>query len=294
MFIDYLKLSYLIQDNYQGSRSKAYWLAVEARTMIKVTGITNNTEKRPFLPYGCTHVEVMEQPGTEDHPGGSLVVLHWGGSVLPTDLNDFCREFKKFKGWTISRLDLADNVNQLSKGEIRHGKTQIVHHWYTTSTTQGGETIEIWTGSGLGKRGSASSYFRCYDARKHEKGIPAKLARFGRYDFWRIEYELGRKYWQRKGIKLLEEILNPDFLWKLWLQEIRKKGVFYKESIEYESLKAQSPLVENDILTDRKNYQRRKSILAMLKKLDKTNLEEIQIHLSNYLDSKRKESNEAH
>lgn len=254
MFVDYLRLSYLIP--WGEETHPQHHVAALVAQRAKVCG----EEK-----IDGSHRQVVAS-----YPEGLRIVLDWGGSNLPIDLDDFLRRFKAYKTWTISRLDLADNLDHLTRAQVHHGQAKTVNHWNDLQTV-GDQVIEVWTGCGIGKRGSAGSYFRAYDARKHKEGHAAKISRFGTYEFWRIEYELSREYFRRRGIGCFGE-LDAERLGRIWATETNKKGVFYEGTSEYHNLRETPIAVVEEEMAQESRYT---LVERMVRKMDCKRLERL-------------------
>lgn len=254
MFVDYLRLSYLIP--WGEDSLPRHHVAASIAARAKVAG-----EER---------IDGAHRTTVASYPEGLRVVMDWGGSNIPVDNFDFFRRFRAYKDWTVSRLDLADNVDHLCQEDIRLGQAKTVNHWHEVQVC-GDKPCQVWTGCGLGKRGAAGAYFRVYDARKHVDGRAAKVSRFGRYDFWRVEYELSREYFRRRGVEVLGE-LSPERLERIWATETNKKGVYYEGTSEYHNVR-ETPLekVEHDMAQESR-YQ---LIERMVRKLDRARLERL-------------------
>ena len=258
MFVDYLRITYLIPHRLgNGPVPKGYNLAQNYATRAKVGG-------EQYID-GCTY------QAFHVYPEGLRVILDFGGSVLPVELNDFIRRFKIYEGWTVSRLDLAMNLDSCSPDQVEFGQSVKHQERYETEVV-GGEKIKVWTGTEVGTRGKAGSFFRVYDAKKHKKGHAAKISRFGRYDFWRAEYELSREFLRRRGIHKVEQ-LTIELLMTLWASETYKKGIRDPEVSEYQEVRQEAlPDVEQAL----EQARRFETIEKMVKKLDRLNLRKTQ------------------
>lgn len=253
MFVDYLRLTFLIPHDKSERKGHGCTLAESYRTRA--------------LQGGELLIDGSHAQSFHDYPRGCLVKLDFSGSSLPIDIGDFFRRFARYNDWTISRIDLADNLPHLNRDMVRTGQSRHVNDWWETT----GDGIRIWTGTGVGKRGRAGSYFRAYDARKHREGIASKISRFGTADFWRIEYELCREFFRRKGFDKFGE-LNEIVLADLWANESYKKGVFYDETSEYVDIRGENTAV----VTARMKQESRVLLIGrMVPKLDALHLEAV-------------------
>jgi hypothetical protein len=267
VFVDYVQLTYLMPpDNTkprgyaQASKVAAAHVRAKRNPLLNVRKADSQEQavaiaaaKRALRIDGAHVVKVY------DEPTGRRVIMHWGGADLPLDLTDLCRRFRPYAGWTLSRLDVADNVPQLAKEQLHTGRAETMDHRYDLTGAQ-----PSWTGCGIGKRGTDSSYCRIYDARKHTAGHAGKLARFGTFDFWRIEYELGRRYLRSKGIDTVDQ-LTPTLLGALWSSETHKKGAAVFGTTEYTNVQQRPAQEVEDELRD---WNRAEMIEAMFRKMD--------------------------
>lgn len=252
MFVDYLRLSYLIP-----------W---ESNTGDKGVHVARDLARRYQL--GERKLDRAHRCKVYADLDGTRVVMDWGGSVIPLELTDFCKRFKAYGDWKISRLDLAENIEHLTRTQVRRGQSKVSQDYYHRTPLVGGDA-RVWTGCTVGKRGTGGSYMRVYDARKHKEGQAAKIARFGSCDFWRLEYELGREYFRRKGIHFFKQ-LNPEVLGRLWDLELYKKGVDYHETGEYRTF---YDLREEDAVCEEiRDANRLKAISRMVRKMQTRNL----------------------
>jgi len=260
LFIDYLKLTYLIPHDQSVPKDKGWILAQEIARKAKI--------------YGEVKIDGNTHQSFSVYPEGYRVVLDWGGSVLPIDITEFLNRFHKYNDWTISRLDIAENIETVAREDIRVGQSKSVVDWFETSQVAG-KVLKNWTGTGIGKRGKAGSYFRVYDCRKHKEGRAAKISRFGSFDFWRLEYELGREFLRRKGIDKFKD-LNYQLLLDLWASETHKKGLYLDGTSEYLNVNQRDITVVEEELS---NYNRFEMISRMVAKIDQRTINAVEKEL---------------
>lgn len=260
MFIDYLKLSYLLPTN-NAERKPGWHLAHQLVTRIREAG--------EVKVAGETHSSVQFTPD------GVRIALDWGGSVLPLDIADTLQAFRRFNDWTVSRIDLAENVDHLARDQVYTGKTQIAVDWWELQHADHG-TARNWTGCGIGRRGGGSAYCRIYDARKHKEGHAAKLSRFGTFEFWRVEYELGREYFRRKSIDTFNQITD-ELLADIWANETHLKGVCFPGTSEYRQTNLAPASTMAAALKD---HNRAQQVCQLLAKMDHQGLESVRAYLA--------------
>jgi hypothetical protein len=272
MFVDYLALTYKIPLPSEGRRNQAVrkgeLLAKEIAHEIRVLGCVR--------VRGSTHQKIA------DYPDGTLVKLDFGGSVLPVDLDDFARWAKRWEGWTVSRLDVADNVTHAQRSKVKIGQANVVR-WYESRSGVDGK-VAVFTGCTLGKRGGCGSFYRLYDARKHDEGRTAKIARFGSCDFWRSEFELPREWLRRRGINCPTQ-LTPAKLMDIWRNECHSKGLQYDETACYVGLR---PRDEIEVADELKQDRRLESIERQLYGLNLRRLILVQVQATLMIDRLRR------
>lgn len=250
MFIDYLRLSYFLPLDKEEKRKTGEAVARGIADRIKVCG---------EVKVDGSHKQQVRHTRL-----GTWVILDWGGSTLPLDLTEFLKRFRKYAGWKISRLDLAENIEHVTKEMVRPGQAKTIQEFHENISTPSGNMAKVWTGTSIGRRGRAGSFFRVYDARKHVDGHAAKISRFGHYEFWRVEYELSREYFRRKGIHTVDQ-LTVELLESMWSSETYKKGVWIDGTSEYQQINLGTiEEVEEDMAHDNRVLM----IERMARKLD--------------------------
>ena len=255
MFIDYLTVSFELPYKLPSARDRLVGtdLAQDIYTRIRIHG------EDPKGINGATHIKI------QNYPGHILIVIQHGGADLPIDLNDFCRHFKRlYKGWRLSRIDLADNITNVTREQVYYGKSANVHDYHQILRVQSDENeeIKVWTGGTYGKRGTQTAYMRIYDCRRHEAGKEAKINRHKSCDFWRLEYELGRRC-LKQFYDTIDDI-DPENLMPLFNYLLHQKGVKYGESAPYVKPERR----DRDLGQDYKMHKRYKWILQAFENLD--------------------------
>jgi hypothetical protein len=255
MFADYLRLTYLLPLRVPEDQAVPPGYVHAHRLWEEYTHCGERSLEKELGAHKVAF---------HNYPEGIRCILDFGGSVLPVDNNDFLRKFRAFKHWTISRLDLATNLERdVLRSELRIGQAVEANHHVDYSRVDG-VTVENWHGCTIGVRGRAAAVFRVYDCKKHEEGKAAKISRFGHYDFWRAEYEMSREYFRRKGINTFGQ-LTPELMELIWSNESYNKGVDTDEAEYCANLIGEPiPKVENDMAQNSRLAQ----IWKMVEKLD--------------------------
>lgn len=250
MFVDYLKLSFWLPHGNPSAGGPGWKLAADYWHAARVDG--------------CNSVDSCTRQSFRVEPDGLRIVLDWGGSRCPLDLADFLRRFRRYRGWKVSRLDLAENVPHLSRGDLEVGQAKQLRDFYEVEPSLlDGRPVKVWTGSTIGARGGDAAFFRCYDARKHLDGRDAKVAKFGDCDFWRVEYEFSRRAMREQRVDVFGD-LTVEVLSRLWASETNRKGVRFEGTSEYSARPMAEILGDEDELRDARRLQ---LILAMCAKI---------------------------
>jgi len=261
MFIDYLRLSYWIPNAAKPCRGDRHARQIAAE-------ITEYKHRPDLLWDGTTvphRIDKAHRSACQHEPTGSRVIMEWGGSAIPLHLADFRDRFCDYEGWTVSRIDLADNIPNASRELIYTGQAQSSKHYWLHKSAPNGEPIEIWNGCTIGKRGTQGSYFRVYNAAEEtdKLAVAHKIARFGTTNFWRVEYELCRECLRKMGFDTLIQLDLPT-LEAMWNQELHKKGHPVGQTTEYLNVRQR----DNDLTTAQLADERRANMIkAMLRKM---------------------------
>ena len=259
MFVDYLRLTYLIPRELPEDEKLPPGMAHAERIYARHLA-------------GETRIDGCHLFKAHHYPEGLRLIAEFGGSQCgdPMDLGDFFRRFKWWRDWTVGRMDLAENVEHATRAQIRSGQAREWEDRWTVEEVDG-SPVRTWTGCMIGKRGTAGSYFRIYDARAHRAGHAAKVARFGTYEFWRVEYELSREFFRRNGYQTLRDF-SPEILEMLWQNETYKKGLFINGTSEYHAVNRRD---ETEVSEEMSQQSRLGTIMQMVNKLDKPHLQDL-------------------
>ena len=123
---------------------------------------------------------------------------------------------KLFKPFLVSRLDLAKNhYGQTMKNHFVVNE----HKSVMTEIKNDGQLNTIY----LGKRGTKTILYRCYDKRPHKEGHSSAIKRFGTIEFCRSEYQLDRDVVRKYGIDTSIDIKVKDIerIWK-WISSKKR------------------------------------------------------------------------
>ena len=250
MFLDYLKFTAFIdEDEINESAPNNYGLRpIDVYHRTRILGEVDIDN--------CTNCVVHY------YPGRVFVKIEFSATKIPVHIQDAIRRFKPYSDWNLSRMDLAENLKHVTKESIHTGKSSIYVDYtrmLTNPDAHDGAFVATWNGCTIGARGnnSPSPYCRIYNCRQErEKARIAKMARHGSFEFWRLEYELGRQCLRRFNLETFGDITDAIMLHEIYQKCRSLKGTTVDHDVEFIKYDMKSNEQKSMDYTDLIRYER--------------------------------------